>query len=49
MILIDFLSRQETDKSDSYEIIPISFDMRAILNDRYYKVEEEKDGYLVQT
>ena len=49
MILSDFLSRQETDKSDSHEIIPISFDMRAILNDRYYKVEEEKGRYLVQT
>ena len=49
MILSDFLSRQEIDKSDLHEIIPISFDMKAILNDRYYKVEEEKGKYLVQT
>ena len=49
MILSDFLSRQEIDKSDPHEIIPISFDMKTILNDRYYKVEEEKGKYLVQT
>ena len=48
MILSDFLSRQEIDKSDLHEIIPISFDMKAILNDRYYNVEEE-GKYLVQT
>ena len=34
MILGDFLSRQEIDKSDLNEIIPISFDMKAILNDK---------------
>ena len=49
MIPSDFLSRQEKDKSDPHEIIPISFDMKAILNDRYYKVKEEKGKYLVQT
>ena len=49
MILSDFLSRQKIDKSDLHEIIPISFDMKAILNDNYYKVEEEKGKYLVQT
>ena len=49
MILSDFLSRQETDKGDPYEIIPISFDMKAILNDRYYNVEEQEGQYLVQT
>ena len=50
IILSDFLSRQETDKSDPHEIIPISFDMKAILNDRYYNVEEEEEGQcLVQT
>ena len=42
MVLSNFVSRQEIDKSDSHEIIPKSFDMKAILNDRYYKVEEEK-------
>ena len=49
MILSDFLSRQEIDKSNPHEIIPISFDMKTILNDRYYKVEEKKSKYLVQT
>ena len=49
MILSDFLSRQEIDESNPDEIIPISFDMKTILNDRYYKVEEEKGKYLVQT
>ena len=49
MILSDFLSRQGTDKSDPHEIIPISFDMKAILNDIYYNVEEEESKYLVQT
>ena len=49
MILSDFLSRQEIDKSDPHEIIPISFDMKTILNDRYFNVEEEKGKYLVQT
>ena len=50
MILSDFLSRQGTDKSDQHEIIPISFDMKAILNDKYYNVEEEEESkYLVQT
>ena len=49
MILSDILSRQEIDKSNPHEIIPISFDMKTILNDKYYKVEEEKGKYLVQT
>ena len=49
MILSDFLSRQETDKSDPHEIIPISFDMKIILNDRYYNVEEQEGNYLVHT
>ena len=49
MILSDFLSRQEIDKSNPHEIIPISFDMKTILNDKYYKVEEDKGKYSVQT
>ena len=49
MILSDFLSRQEIDKSDLHEIIPISFDVKAILNEKYYKIEEENSKYLVQT
>ena len=49
MILSDFLSRQETDKSNPHEVIPISFDMKAILNDRYYNVGEQKGKYFIQT
>ena len=49
MILSDFLSRQEIDKSDLHEIIPIYFDMKAILNEKCYKIEEVKSKYLVQT
>ena len=49
MILSDFLSRQEIDKSDPNEITPISFDMKAILNEKYYKIEAENSKYLVQT
>ena len=49
MILSDFFLRQGTDKGDPHEIIPISFDMKAILNDKSYNVEEEESKYLVQT
>ena len=54
MILSDFLSRQGIVQSIPHEIIPISFDMKAILNDKYYNVveeeeEEEESKYLVQT
>ena len=49
MILSDFLSRQEIDKSDPHEIIPISFNMKITWNNRYYNVEEDEGKYLVQT
>ena len=48
MILSDFLSRQGIDRSNPHEIIPISFDMKTILNDKYYSVGRE-NRYLVQT
>ena len=48
IILSDFLSRQRIDRSNPCEIIPISFDMMAILKDKYYNVEKESK-YLVQT
>ena len=35
-------------RGNPHEIIPISFDMKAILNDKYYNVGEE-NRYLVQT
>ena len=49
MILSYFLSRQGIEQSNPHEIISISFDMKAILNDKYYNVEEEESKYLVQT
>ena len=49
MILSDFLSRQGKDKSNPHEIIPISIVRKAILNDKYYNVEEGESKYLVQT
>ena len=48
MILSDLLSRQRIDRSNPHEIIPISFDMKAILNGKYYNVGKE-NRYLVQT
>ena len=48
MILSDFLSRQMIDSSNPHEIIPISFDMKAILKDRYYNVGNDSK-YLIQT
>ena len=47
MILSDFLSRQMTDSSNPHEIIPISFDMQAILKDRYYNTGSD-NRYLLQ-
>ena len=43
MILSDFLSRQDLDDENTKEIIPISFNMKSVLQDKYYKV------YMVQT
>ena len=48
MVLSDFLSRQITDNSNLHEVIPISFDMHAILKDRYYNVRCD-NKYLIQT
>ena len=47
IVLSDFLSRQQVDDSDLHAIIPISFNMRETLKQKYYKVEEDK--FLVQT
>ena len=48
MILSDFLSKQRIDRGNPHEIIPISFDMKAILKDKYYNVGRESK-YLVHT
>ena len=49
MILSDFLSRQNIDDSNPHEIIPISFNLRAVLQDKYYNLEGEKERYMIQT
>ena len=45
MVLSDFLSRQNNNDSNPYEIIPISFNMLQVLHQNYYDTE----NYLVQT
>ena len=56
MVLSDFLSRQKTDVSNPHDIIPISFSLRRILCENYYRISDltrtidtETDKYLVQT
>ena len=48
MILSDFLSRQKMDSSNPHEIVPISFDMKAILKDSCYNVGND-NKYFIQT
>ena len=49
MILSDFLSRQDPGDEDTKEVIPISFNMKAVLQDRYYNVSKKEERYMVQT
>ena len=54
MVLSDFLSRQKTDDSNHYELIPILFLLKNQVNDHFYRIDNEinpprKDRYLVQT
>ena len=49
MVLSDFLSRQDPGDEDTKEIIPISFNMRLVLQDKYYNVSENEEKYMVQT
>ena len=49
MILSDFLLRQNIDYSNPHEIIPISFNLRTVLQDKYYNSKEEKERYMIQT
>ena len=49
MILSDFLLRQKIDDGDTNEIITISFNMRLVLQDKYYSLDEEKETFMVQT
>ena len=48
MILSDFHLRQKYDNSNSHEIIPISFNMYSILQEKYYNIGNS-ERYLVQT
>ena len=47
MILSDFLSRQIEDDSNPHEIIPISFNIREVLQENYHNIIS--DTYMVQT
>ena len=49
MILSDFLSRQDPGEENTKEIIPISFNMKSVLQDKYYNVGEKEEKYMVQT
>ena len=49
MILSDFLSRQDINDKDTREIILISFNMRLVLQDKYYNIDEDREKYMVQT
>ena len=48
MILSDFFSRQDLGDEDTREIIPISFIMRLVLQDKYYNIDEDREKYMIQ-
>ena len=48
MTLSDFLSKQKFDNSNPCEIIPISFSIRSVLQDKYYSLEGENERYMIQ-
>ena len=49
MILSDFLSRQDLGDEDKKEINPISFNIKLVLQDKYYNVNKNEEKYMVQT
>ena len=50
MVLSDFLSRQDPGDEDTKEIIPFSFNMKSVLQDKYYNNNNENiDRCMVQT
>ena len=49
MILSNFPSRQDVDDSNPCEIIPISFNLRTVLQDKYYSLEGKNEKYMIQT
>ena len=44
MVLSDFLSRQKTDNSNPHEIISISFSLRDVLHENYYRISDLTQG-----
>ena len=44
-----FFLRQNIDDSNLHEIIPISFNLRTVLQDKYYNLDEEKERDMIQT
>ena len=48
MILSNFLSRQKIDDDNPCEIILISFNLRAVLQDKYNNLERENERYMIQ-
>ena len=56
MVLSEFLSRQKSGDSNPHEIIPISFSIRNVLHESYYRlgglkniIDSKTDNYMVQT
>ena len=54
MVLSDFLSRQKTDDNNPHEIIPISFTLKSIAGNHFYRInneinQPETSKYLMQT
>ena len=44
-----FFLDQDINDEDTREIIPISFNMRSVLQDKYYNIDEDREKYMVQT
>ena len=54
MVLSDFLSRQKTGNSNPHEIIPISFTLKSLVGNHFYRINNEinqpkTSKYLIQT
>ena len=41
MVLSDFLSQQEMDNSNPHEIIPISFTLKSLVDNHFYRINNE--------
>ena len=49
MTLSDFLLRQNVNDSNPHDIIPISFNLRTVLQDKFYNLAGENEKYMIQT